>query len=118
MKIGHIEVFVGDVKESLAFYNGILGFEVTAVQGDRHAWIKSGEIEILLRSDHKPERKRVSGYDKAICGIVLYTDDLEAEMEALRMRGLEFRGNDGSDNCPTFHDPDGNWFQLVNPEEH
>ncbi len=37
----------------------------------------------------------------------------EAEMIS---KGLEFRGTDGSDECLTFTDPDGNWFQLTDPD--
>ena len=36
----------------------------------------------------------------------------------LEEKGLRFRGNDGSHKCPTFTDPDGNWFQLVDPSDH
>jgi hypothetical protein len=50
-------------------------------------------------------------------GIVLYCDDLDAKLAELKSRGLEIRGTDGSPRCPTFTDPDGHWFQLVNPAE-
>ena len=42
--------------------------------------------------------------------------DLEKSRNELISRGLIFRGTDGSDECLTFTDPDGNWFQLTDPD--
>jgi hypothetical protein len=47
---------------------------------------------------------------------VFYTDDVDKTAAELRARGLVFRGEDGP-GCLTFTDPDGHWFQLVNPRE-
>ena len=49
--------------------------------------------------------------------ITLYAEDLPATKNELEIKGLVFKGFDGSENCLTFTDPDGNWFQLVNPNE-
>ncbi|MBD3287028.1 hypothetical protein GF359_10265 [candidate division WOR-3 bacterium] len=116
MKIGHIELFVADPLKSKDFYVEVLGFEEVAVQGGKFVWVKSGEIEILLR----PSASRPSpspDYQHTAQGITLYCDDLAKTMRRLKDRGLEFKGTDGSEKCPTFTDPDGNWFQLVNPED-
>jgi hypothetical protein len=48
----------------------------------------------------------------------MYTNDLEETVDAFKKKGLEFKGTDGSEKCLTFTDPDGHWFQLVNPEDH
>jgi catechol 2,3-dioxygenase-like lactoylglutathione lyase family enzyme len=117
MRIGHLELFVSDPQRSRAFYEDVLGFEVETVQaGGSFVWLKLGESSLLLR----PERDspEAAAYRNAACAIVLYTDDLPARMEELRGRGLAFRGTDGSPGCPTFTDPDGNWFQLVDPAGH
>src|SRR5215212_8406941 len=114
LRLGHIELFVRDPLEARSFYRDVLGFEVTAVQG-RHVWLRSGEIEILLRPGNN---SHADSYTAAGAAIVLYTDDLPATRALLQRRGVTFSGNDGSDKCPTFRDPDGHWFQLVNPAEH
>ncbi|HXG24258.1 MAG TPA: hypothetical protein VNJ09_06860, partial [Chthonomonadales bacterium] len=57
-------------------------------------------------------------YQNTTQAIVLYVNGLQQTMEALRLRGLVFEGNDGSEECPTFRDPDGHWFQLVDPGGH
>ena len=46
------------------------------------------------------------------------TNNVAQAARRLSQRGLAFQGNDGSNECLTFTDPDGHWFQLVNPEVH
>ena len=115
MKIGHIEIFVQDIQRSKQFYENVLGFEFVVQQGDQFVWLKKGELEFLLRSGKNPHR--VSEYQKTSLAIVLYTDDLLETKKDLEDRGLIFKGFDGSERCLTFTDPDGNWFQLVNPND-
>ncbi|MHA2249318.1 MAG: VOC family protein [Candidatus Kariarchaeaceae archaeon] len=116
MKFGHIEIFVQDVARSHAFYRDILEFDDVAVQEDGAlVWLMKSDIEILIRRG-KPKRSEL--YQHTNIGIVQYTDDLKSEQKLLEKRGLIFRGTDGSDKCLTFTDPDGHWFQLVNPDDH
>ena len=116
MKIGHTEIFVTDPQASKRFYVDVLGFALEADQGGQFIWVSRDGAAFLLR----PGRRAApaSDYASSASALVLYTDDLDGEMERLRERGLEFEGTDGSDRCPTFRDPDGNWFQLVNPADH
>jgi catechol 2,3-dioxygenase-like lactoylglutathione lyase family enzyme len=114
MKLGHIELFVADPARSGDFYERVLGFEVVSVQ-PRVIWLKCGEVELLLRPGTR--RLDAPAYNRSEVGIVLYTDDLEKTMTGLKSRGLQFRGTDGSESCPTFTDPDGHWFQLVDPKQ-
>jgi catechol 2,3-dioxygenase-like lactoylglutathione lyase family enzyme len=111
-------VFVRDVAVARAFWEGVLGFEVVEVQhGGRIVWLRLGETQVLLRprpvgaAGIGPEPSR---YGCAGPAIVLYTDDHTGTLERLRARGLVVEGDDGP-GCPTFRDPDGNWFQLVDP---
>jgi catechol 2,3-dioxygenase-like lactoylglutathione lyase family enzyme len=115
MQFGHIEIFVSDIQRSLHFYENVLGFALTAIQG-QHIWLQLGEVEILLRPGQPPPP--AARYEDAPHGLVLYTDDLPSTMAELRGRGLEFKGTIDSDKCHTFTDPDGNWFQLVDPGDH
>jgi len=114
MKFGHIEMFVKDPLRSKDFYEKILGFELIEVQGDKFVWLKLGENLFLLRPGEYD--LKVNEYKDSNSGFVLYTDDIEMTRKELTSRGLEFKGTDGSDVCLTFTDPDGNWFQLVDPE--
>ena len=61
---------------------------------------------------------KAPSYKQAGIAFVLYTDDLPATLVELKQRGLVPSGNDGSAKCPTFADPDGHWFQVVNPQDH
>ena len=114
MKIGHIELFVAEPMVSKAFFENVLGFEVVAEQSDKLIWLKCGEVEILLRPAKASHQ--ANSYGEASSAIVLYTDDVHKTADSLRERGLVFKGTDGSPDCLTFTDPDGHWFQLVNPE--
>ena len=114
MKIGHIELFVKDPLAAKEFYESVLGFEVVAVQGPDFVWVRSGEMEILLR---KGDPSNSSQYETSNNGIVLYTDDLQDTTNKLSERGLKLNKMSDPDKCWTFTDLDGNWFQLVNPND-
>lgn len=117
MKFGHIEIFVSDpLQTAKQFYQDILEFEITSAREDQLVWLKKGDLEILLRQGQPP--RAADRYEKASLGLVLYTNDLNQSIETLEGRGLEFKGTVDSEKCYTFTDPDGNWFQLVNPHDH
>ena len=117
MNLGHIELLVKDPATSKKFYVDVLGFTLIEEQGGgSFVWLKSGDSLILLRPGNgAPESPE---YSSGSTGLVIYTNDLGKTKDELESRGLEFKGTDGSDSCLTFTDPDGNWFQLVNPEDH
>ncbi|MBX3117955.1 MAG: VOC family protein [Fimbriimonadaceae bacterium] len=108
VRIGHLERFVKDTWASLRFYVDVLGFEPVVSQPGGLEWVKAGEMEILLRPGTP-----VSG-DAYRMGsaIVLYADDLSGYLERLGANGVELSTGDG-DECTTFQDPDGYWFQVV-----
>jgi catechol 2,3-dioxygenase-like lactoylglutathione lyase family enzyme len=113
MRIGHTELFVRNPQESKTFYVDVLGFELVSEQADgRLVWVRCGEHEILLRPGIPPEAPEIYRLTRA--AVVLYSDNLDADVAQLKARGLAFEGDDGP-GCPTFRDPDGNWFQLTNP---
>ena len=116
MKVGHIEIFVSSPTAAREFYERALGFEVAAVQGDQFVWLTNHGREFLLRPTR--EAPAAKSYRESAMAIVLYCSDLERTMAELVSRGVTFAGTDGSEKCPTFTDPDGNWFQLVDPNDH
>ena len=116
VKFGHIELFVTDPAASAAFYENILGFEPTVKVSESLIWMQLGEFEILLRQG--TPNTNAGRYEDGSKGIVLYTDDTVGTKTQLEARGLIFKETVDSDKCWTFTDPDGNWFQLVNPHDH
>ncbi len=116
MKFGHIEILAADPQKSKQFYQDVLGFELTVDQGGGLYWLQNGFLEILIRPGSPPNPAR--SYEDAPTGLVLYTDDIDTTVRTLQQRGLIFRGTVDSDKCYTFTDPDGNWFQLVDPNDH
>ncbi len=116
MKFGHIEIFVKDVQKAKDFYTKILGFEVVAEQGENFVWVATEGQEFLLRKSEGNSKAKT--YKTVKTGFVLYTENLTETSEKLKSNGLEFKGIDGSEKCFTFTDLDGNWFQLVNPNDH
>lgn len=116
MKLGHIEVLSRDPQSSQQFYREVLGFELTAVQEQQFFWLKKEDLEILIRPGNPPAP--APRYEDAPTGFVLYTSALDSMLKKLVHRGLEVKGIVDSDKCYTFNDPDGNWFQLVDPDDH
>lgn len=116
MEIGHTEIYVKSPMEAKDFYVNVLGFELEVIQHEKFVWLNKGKQVILL----KPGRKAPtpSTYQEAPSAVVFYTNNLDKTVEELKDRGLKFLGTDGSDRCLTFTDPDGNWFQLVDPNSH
>jgi catechol 2,3-dioxygenase-like lactoylglutathione lyase family enzyme len=117
MKTGHIEIFVKDPVVSKNFYSDILEFELVEIQHNSFVWMKSGDILVLLRPG-TGLKSEINVFASTNVGLVLYTGNLEKKADKMRNKGLKFKGTDGSEKCLTFTDPDGNWFQLVNPNEH
>jgi catechol 2,3-dioxygenase-like lactoylglutathione lyase family enzyme len=115
LKLGHVELFVRDPLKSREFYENILGFEVIAVQQEQFVWLSLGTLEILLRPGTPQSAPE---YRASAAGLVLYTNELEKTVEQLTGRGLIFGAQEGSEDCYTFKDPDGHWFQLVDPADH
>ncbi|MBD3163424.1 MAG: hypothetical protein GF346_13110 [Candidatus Eisenbacteria bacterium] len=112
MRFGHVELRVADPRQARKFYEDVLGFEVVAEQAEVFIWLKLGEVELLLRPGENVARS--PSFDASPSNIVLYTEDLPGAQKRLEERGVRFAGED--QGCPVFADPDGNWFQLVDPE--
>ncbi|MEZ4885745.1 MAG: VOC family protein [Chitinophagales bacterium] len=120
VQIGHIEFFVKNPLASKEFYCNVLRFEEMVIQAGNFVWLKKDHLEILLRPQTSGSTSIAStdSYEKSKIGLVLYTDDLQKTAKELELRGLNFKGTIDSDKCLTFTDLDGNWFQLVNPNDH
>lgn len=109
MRLGHIELFCLDTSVTKRFFVEGLGFEIVVEQPGGFVWLQGGPIEILLRPK-LADQNQTASYHQAL---VIYTNHLNEARAKLESAGLTILGTDGSDDCLTFQDPDGQWYQLV-----
>ena len=118
-KIGHVHLKVSDLKKSLEFYQGLLGFELTMMYGDQAAFLSAGGYHhhIGLNTWHTlnapPVEDRTVGlYHTAI----LYPTrkDLAAIFERIRRANYPLTGasDHGVSEALYLDDPDGNGVEL------
>ena len=91
MKFGHIEILAQNPKQTQQFYCDVFGFEIETIQNNEFIWLKKGQLD---------------------------SDNVDESLAMLKEKGVEIKGTVDSSKCYTFTDPDGNWFQLVNPNDH
>ena len=115
IEMGHTEIFVKNPLAAKDFYIDALGFEVEEIQQQKFVWLKKDMTSILLRPGIPANPLT---YQEANIAFVIYTDNLDKAREHFNAKGVNFKGTDGSEKCLTFTDEDGNWFQLVNKEDH
>jgi predicted enzyme related to lactoylglutathione lyase len=101
---------VTDMNRAVAFYRDSLGLEVLDHDGD---WteVTAGDQRIGLNANESP-----AGDGGAV--IAFAVDDLDATVEELTAKGVEF--TDGTSEHPwgkiaPFRDPEGNDLQLYAP---
>jgi catechol 2,3-dioxygenase-like lactoylglutathione lyase family enzyme len=134
-QVSHVNVWVHDQDEALAFYTGKLGFEVredvTLEQFGNYRWLTVGpvtqpDLQFILSLPGPPAldpdvaeqlmglvaRGAVSGG-----GTVIFdTDDVQATYEDLTARGVEFTQEPMERSYGTdaaFRDPSGNEFRIT-----
>jgi predicted enzyme related to lactoylglutathione lyase len=133
IKIANSQMWVHDQDEALAFYTEKLGWEVRAdvtmpEMGD-FRWLTVGPADqpdfsvVLMAVPGQPvldeeTRKQVLDLSaKGFAGtLFLTTDDVRADYEQLKARGVEF--SEEPEERPYgidagFHDPSGNSFRLT-----
>jgi catechol 2,3-dioxygenase-like lactoylglutathione lyase family enzyme len=103
--INHVALEVGDVEEALEFYGRLFEFELRGRAGSM-AFIDMGDQFIALARGREggPDRARHFG---------LVVDDKEGVRRALQEAGIPVQASGGLD----FHDPWGNYFQVVDYRE-
>jgi catechol 2,3-dioxygenase-like lactoylglutathione lyase family enzyme len=114
---------VRDIERARDFYTGTLGLEQVDNEGEELIVLKSGDSEVsVYRSDY-------AGTNKATA-VTWAVDDIDAEVEALKgkgvmfehydMPGLELDGDvhvgEGM-KIAWFKDPDGNILNIVEEED-
>jgi catechol 2,3-dioxygenase-like lactoylglutathione lyase family enzyme len=137
ISIAFAGIWVHDQDEALAFYTEKLGWElradVTLPEFGNYRWLTVGPpnqpgVSVLLNAipgppvvDEETSEQIRSLMAKGWAGnVLLNTDDVHAEYEELKRRGVEF--TEGPEERPygidsAFRDPSGNQFRLTQVRE-
>ena len=118
-RIGHVHLKVSNIERSLAFYKGLLGFEIVTTYGDQAVFISAGGYHhhIGLNTWHSKDappatREGVGLYHTAI----LYPTrkDLATIYERLKAVSYPLTGasDHGVSEALYLNDPDGNGMEL------
>jgi catechol 2,3-dioxygenase-like lactoylglutathione lyase family enzyme len=118
-----VRYIVDDVDAAVAFYDGLLGFEVAAHPAPGFAMLFRGELRLLLNApgaggagtaDRTGAIPQPGGWNR----IQLPVEDIAAEVERLKQAGAVLRtdivhGNGGKQVL--VEDPAGNLVELLEP---
>jgi catechol 2,3-dioxygenase len=118
-RIGHVHLKVADLDRAIAFYSGVLGFELTQKYGDQAAFLSAGGYhhhiglntwESLGGSAPPP------GHTGLFHAAILYPErrDLADALRRLNAAGIGLDGasEHGVSQALYLRDPDGNGLEL------
>ncbi len=115
-----VRYFVDDLDAAVAFYGGLLGFDVELRPSPVFAMLYRGDLRLLLSVPGEPHvlpdgsLPQPGGHNR----ISLRVDDLAATVEALRRAGVRFRtavAGGVSVDTVLLEDPAGNPVELFRP---
>ena len=119
-----VRYMVNDVSATVAFYTTELGFKLDMQAGPAFAALSRGGVQLLVSPAKGPggasqpmpngERPVPGGWNR----IVLYTPDLQGEVDSLRKAGVHFRNDiviGLGGNEILLDDPSGNAVELFQP---
>ena len=119
VRIGHVHLKVADLERSLAFYCGVLGFQLTQRYGPQAAFVSAGGYHHHIglntwesRGGKAPPRGTTGLFHVAI----LYPDraSLADALRRLIQKNVPLDGasDHGVSEALYLHDPDGNGLEL------
>lgn len=124
-KIGHVHLKVSDLDKALAFYNGLLGFEIMQRYGDQAVFISAGGyhhhigLNTWYSKNSPPAPKRAPGLFHTA---ILYPTrkDLAVILKRLNDAGYPLTGaaDHGVSEALYLDDPDGNGVELYWDKPH
>ena len=117
--VGHVHLKVSDLERSVAFYSGVLGFELTQRYGSQAAFLSAGEYHHHIGlntweslNGEPPPRGTTGLYHFAI----RYPDRASLGEALLRLRdagvALDGASDHGVSEALYLRDPDGNGIEL------
>lgn len=119
VRIGHVHLKVADLDRALAFYHGVLGFEITQRMGSSAAFLSAGGyhhhigLNTWESKGGKPPARGTTGLFHAA---ILYPTRaaLADAFRRLRKAGIPLEGaaDHGVSEALYLHDPDGNGVEL------
>jgi catechol 2,3-dioxygenase-like lactoylglutathione lyase family enzyme len=118
----NVRYMVSDVDESLAFYTGMLGFEVLTNASPAFADVRRGNLRLLLSGPTSSAGRPIGDGEQPVPGgwnrIHFVVADLDAEVSRLESAGNRFRneivtGPGGRQILLV--DPSGNLVELFEP---
>lgn len=119
VRIGHVHLKVADLDRALAFYHGVLGFEITQRMGSSAAFLSAGGYHHHIglntwesKGGHPPARGTTGLFHTAI----LYPNraSLGDALRRLDRAGIALDGaaDHGVSEALYLHDPDHNGLEL------
>lgn len=118
-RIGHVHLKVADLQQSLDFYVGLLGFEITTTLGDQAAFISAGGYHHHIglntwqsKNGSKPPPNSTGLFHTAI--VYPTRKDLAMILNRLRNNSYPLTGaaDHGVSEALYLDDPDGNGVEL------
>jgi catechol 2,3-dioxygenase-like lactoylglutathione lyase family enzyme len=125
--IGLISLVVPEYDEAIAFYVGVLGFELVEdsfVPEQNKRWVvvapagAVGTRLLLARASNDEQRSRIGNQTGGRVFLFLYTDDFARDHDAYKAKGVVFVREPAQQPYGTvavFEDPWGNLWDLLQP---
>jgi glyoxylase I family protein len=115
----HVRYQVTDIERSIAFYTQRLGFTLEMRAGSAFAAVLLGRLRLILGGPGSSGSRPMPDGRQQLPGgwnrILIYVDDLDADIERLKGQGVPFRNavEAGPGGKQTqIEDPDGNPIEL------
>ena len=125
--IGLISLVVPEYDEAIAFYVGVLGFQLiedSLVPEQNKRWVvvaPPGALEarlLLARASNEVQRSRVGNQTGGRVFLFLYTDDFGRDYNDYKAKGVTFvrePAHRAYGTVAVFQDPWGNLWDLLQP---
>lgn len=123
-RIAHLALLVRDYDEAIAYYTGVLGFQLIedTPLGEGKRWVLvappggDGAALLLARATTPAQEERIGNQTGGRVFLFLHTDDFQRDYQALRGRGVAFEGAPRQEpygQVIVFADLYGNRWDLV-----
>ncbi len=122
--LAHIALVVRDYDEAIAYYTGVLGFELLEgeARGPGKRWVlvaprgSRGTSLLLAQAANPEQQSRIGNQTGGRVFLFLHTDDFQRDYQALRAHGVHFVEEPRHETYGTvvvFEDLYGNRWDLI-----